>query len=184
MDRDTIVEELIALGFSPEFAQATLDELADLEAIAAGTVRAPSPAVPLEDFPLQRVGVEYNQSMQSRLHLLLRIQRRPYLPDRGQEKIYEFGCSRGLGRYASGRVCGTPQHSCNLLWRRDAAQFSRDAHHRGVRNRAQRRAAESGKQIEFSLTTNATLLTEEIIEFLSDHKIGVTVSIDGDRELQ
>src|SRR5260370_22450388 len=48
---------------------------------------------------------------------------------------------------------------------------------------AKRRASESGKEIEFSLTTNATLLNEEIVEFLSDHRIGVTVSIDGDREL-
>ena len=48
---------------------------------------------------------------------------------------------------------------------------------------ATRRAAELGKRIEFSLTTNATLLTEEIVDFLSGHKIGVTVSIDGDQEL-
>jgi uncharacterized protein len=33
------------------------------------------------------------------------------------------------------------------------------------------------------LTTNATLLSEEIIDFLSAHRIGVTVSIDGDQEL-
>jgi uncharacterized protein len=48
---------------------------------------------------------------------------------------------------------------------------------------ARRRATELGKAIEFSLTTNATLLNEEIIEFLSDNRVGVTVSIDGDREL-
>src|SRR5260370_16973125 len=48
---------------------------------------------------------------------------------------------------------------------------------------ASQKAAAAGKKIEFSLTTNATLLTEEIIDFLSAHRIGVTVSIDGDREL-
>jgi uncharacterized protein len=48
---------------------------------------------------------------------------------------------------------------------------------------ASQKAAAAGKKIEFSLTTNATLLNEEIIEFLSEHRIGVTVSIDGDREL-
>ena len=40
-----------------------------------------------------------------------------------------------------------------------------------------------GKQVEFSLTTNATLLTEQTIDFLAEHKIGVTISIDGNREL-
>ena len=48
---------------------------------------------------------------------------------------------------------------------------------------AKRRSAETNKTVEFSLTTNGTLLSEKIIDFLSEHKIGVTVSIDGDREL-
>lgn len=49
---------------------------------------------------------------------------------------------------------------------------------------ARRRANEEGKFIDFSLTTNATLLTSEIIQFLADHHVGVMVSIDGPRELQ
>jgi uncharacterized protein len=48
---------------------------------------------------------------------------------------------------------------------------------------ARRKSAAAGKQVEFSLTTNATLLTEEMVEFFSEHRMGVTVSIDGDREL-
>jgi uncharacterized protein len=49
---------------------------------------------------------------------------------------------------------------------------------------AKDRAAELGKEIDFSLTTNATLLKEEIIEFLAEHNFGVTVSIDGPKDLQ
>ena len=49
---------------------------------------------------------------------------------------------------------------------------------------ARRRAAEMGKQVEFSLTTNATLLQPDIIDFLADNDIGVTVSIDGPRDMQ
>jgi len=49
---------------------------------------------------------------------------------------------------------------------------------------ARSRAAELGKEIDFSLTTNATLLRPEIIEFLAENQIGVTISIDGPRELQ
>ena len=48
---------------------------------------------------------------------------------------------------------------------------------------AKRKAAEAGKRVDFSLTTNATLLTEDIVDFLAEHRVGVTVSIDGDREL-
>src|SRR5262249_49748150 len=49
---------------------------------------------------------------------------------------------------------------------------------------ARRRAAEEGKEIDFSLTTNATLLRTDIIEFLADNRVGVTVSIDSPKELQ
>jgi uncharacterized protein len=49
---------------------------------------------------------------------------------------------------------------------------------------ARRRAAELGKQVDFSLTTNATLLKPEIIEFLAEEQVGVTISIDGPREVQ
>jgi uncharacterized protein len=49
---------------------------------------------------------------------------------------------------------------------------------------AKEKAAEQGRAIDFSLTTNATLLTPAIIEFLSDNNIGVTVSMDGPPELQ
>ncbi|PYP88092.1 MAG: quinohemoprotein amine dehydrogenase maturation protein [Blastocatellia bacterium AA13] len=47
---------------------------------------------------------------------------------------------------------------------------------------ARKRAAETGKYVDFSMTTNATMLTEEIIEFLVKNNIGVTVSIDGPKE--
>jgi uncharacterized protein len=49
---------------------------------------------------------------------------------------------------------------------------------------ARQRAAEVGKQIDFSLTTNATLLRPEVIEFLADERVGVTISIDGPEEMQ
>jgi uncharacterized protein len=46
---------------------------------------------------------------------------------------------------------------------------------------ARQKAAEQGRSVDFSLTTNATLLTPAIIEYLSENEIGVTVSMDGDK---
>lgn len=43
----------------------------------------------------------------------------------------------------------------------------------------ERRFAEAGKQVEFIMTTNATLLTEEIVDYLNAHRFGLSVSIDG-----
>jgi uncharacterized protein len=49
---------------------------------------------------------------------------------------------------------------------------------------ARRRAAETGKEVDFSLTTNATLLRPDVIEFLAENRVGVTISIDGPKEVQ
>ena len=49
---------------------------------------------------------------------------------------------------------------------------------------ARQRAAELGKDVDFSLTTNATLLRPDIIEFLAENRVGVTISIDGPEEIQ
>ena len=48
---------------------------------------------------------------------------------------------------------------------------------------ASERAGEQGRHVDFSLTTNATLLTPAIIEFLSENRVGVTVSMDGPKEM-
>jgi len=49
---------------------------------------------------------------------------------------------------------------------------------------ARERAAAQGKHVDFSLTTNGTLLKPETIEWLADNEVGVTISIDGPREVQ
>ena len=48
---------------------------------------------------------------------------------------------------------------------------------------ARERAHEAGKYVDFSLTTNATLLTPPVIEFLTENQVGVTISIDGPKEM-
>ncbi|WP_366923920.1 nif11-like peptide radical SAM maturase [Metallumcola ferriviriculae] len=49
---------------------------------------------------------------------------------------------------------------------------------------AQQRVNEVDKKISFNVTTNATLLNDDVISFLEKHKVNVTVSIDGPKEIQ
>ncbi|MBS1818326.1 MAG: quinohemoprotein amine dehydrogenase maturation protein [Acidobacteria bacterium] len=49
---------------------------------------------------------------------------------------------------------------------------------------ARQRAAELGKDVDFSLTTNATLLKPDVIEYLVQNQVGVTISFDGPPEVQ
>lgn len=49
---------------------------------------------------------------------------------------------------------------------------------------ARQRAAELGKDVDFSLTTNATLLKPDVIQYLIENQVGVTISFDGPPEIQ
>lgn len=40
-----------------------------------------------------------------------------------------------------------------------------------------------GKELSFSITSNATLITAEIIEFFSEHNISLMISLDGPEEI-
>lgn len=54
---------------------------------------------------------------------------------------------------------------------------------RQVVDYAETRAEEVGKAVDFSLTTNATLLTEELVAWFDAHRFGLTVSMDGPRAM-
>ncbi|MCE1245622.1 MAG: SPASM domain-containing protein [Firmicutes bacterium] len=46
----------------------------------------------------------------------------------------------------------------------------------------EQRAAETGKRIGFTLTTNAVLLNDEVIDFVKEHNVSLILSLDGDRD--
>ncbi|WP_136679617.1 quinohemoprotein amine dehydrogenase maturation protein [Neptunomonas sp. XY-337] len=48
---------------------------------------------------------------------------------------------------------------------------------------AEQRFAELGKPVDFTMTTNATLLTKEIADWLSEHRFGLSVSMDGPKAI-
>jgi uncharacterized protein len=54
---------------------------------------------------------------------------------------------------------------------------------RCVVDRATSQAEGSGKKVSFALTTNGTVLNDEVARFLDDKGIGVTVSMDGFQEV-
>jgi uncharacterized protein len=178
--RDDIVRNLTPRGHAPAEIEATIDEMDQAEMIATGPSRRPSPAVPLQKFPLQRIVL--NVTNQCNLACTYCYE---YSPDRIAQQ-------EGKPKYMSADVA---ESAVDMLFKE--AEERPKLHvtffggetllnfpvMRSTVEYAERKAAELGKQIDFSLTTNATLLSEEIIDFLSAHRIGVTVSVDGDQEL-
>jgi uncharacterized protein len=48
---------------------------------------------------------------------------------------------------------------------------------------AEARCAESDKRVNFTLTTNATMLDQASVDFFDQHRFGISISIDGPREV-
>ena len=179
-DSDSIVGFLRSSGYAmPEIFQ-TLGELEQAEVLQRKNRPAVTPVLPQESFPLQRVVL--NVTNQCNLAC-------GYCYEYSDDKISE---TAGKPKYMSDAIS---EAAIDMLMRESA---DRPLVHvtffggetllnfpmlRSAVRYAQEKAAESNKTVEFSLTSNATLLNERIVDFLAEHRIGVTVSIDGDREL-
>jgi uncharacterized protein len=180
LDRTSIVKSMVATGYDVPSVEAALDEMIELDAIASSHGKQPMPEVPLKEFPLQRVVL--NITNQCNLACTYcyeysadRIAQTAGKPKYMQAEIAEASVEMLLQESGS-----RPNIHVTFFGGETLLNFPVM---RTTVEYARRRATELRKQIEFSLTTNATLLNEEIIEFLSDNRVGVTVSIDGDREL-
>jgi len=178
--RSDIVAHFIDKGLELAEIEATIDDLDQAAVIASGFSKPPAPVVPLQKFPLQRVVLNVTNQCNLACTYCYEYSADKIAQQDGKPKymtadiaesavemlILEAGGREGLHVTFFG---GETLLNFNVM--RTTVIY------------AERRAAELGKRIEFSLTTNATLLNETIVDFLSEHRIGVTVSIDGDQEL-
>ena len=178
--RQELFEFLLRRGHNPHEAALALEELEQADVIGLGEHAPVQPKMPDRSFPLQRIVL--NVTNQCNLAC-------GYCYEYSDDKISN---TTGKPKYMNHEVA---EAAIDMLIHESA---SRPAIHvtffggetlmnfpllRSSVDYAKRRCAETNKTVEFSLTTNATLLNEKIVDFLSEHRIGVTVSIDGDREL-
>ena len=99
----------------------------------------------------------------------------------GKPKFMDWETAKASVEYLLAQSPGRQSRPHHFLRRRDADELP--AAEAGGRVRERARRTEQGGKIDFSLTTNATLLTPAIIEFLAENRIGVTVSMDGPKEM-
>jgi uncharacterized protein len=179
-----LVEELSA-QFSRSYLEETIAELLQVRALGvAGVPEAPPPRqMPPENFPLTTMVL--NVTNQCNLSCT-------YCYEYGEDKIVDTE----NGRKPKFMSEETARESVDFMLRE--AGDNRVAHLtffggetllnlpvlKSTIAYARLRAAEVGKEIDFSLTTNATLLKPDVIEFLAENRVGVTISIDGPKEVQ
>jgi uncharacterized protein len=186
-----VIRELEKSGADDRFLssamQEALAELQRVQAIAVGPVHDPPSkrvkTIPPADFPLTTMVL--NVTNQCNLSCT-------YCYEYGEDKIVDTE----NGKKPKFMSEATAQESVDFMFKQ--AGTNRAVHLtffggetllnfpvlKSTVEYARVRAKELGKQVDFSLTTNATLLRPEIIEWLVDNQIGVTISIDGPKEMQ
>jgi uncharacterized protein len=178
--REELFEIFLERGYRPSEIHIALAELEQSDVIASGDYVPEQPKMPDRSFPLQRIVL--NVTNQCNLAC-------GYCYEYSDDKISN---TAGKPKFMQHAVA---ESAIDMLIRESAQRPSIHVTFfggetlmnfpllRSAVDYAKLKCAEASKTVEFSLTTNATLLNEKIVDFLSEHKIGVTVSIDGDREL-
>jgi uncharacterized protein len=182
-DADTLVRDLSS-RFDEDEVRETLDELRRVRAIGEADERASTPKIlPLAPVPLQTLVV--NVTNQCNLSCA-------YCYEYGEDKIVDTEngkqpkfmneeTARAAVDFALRESRDNPSAHITFFGGETLMNFpvlkSTIAY-------ARARAAAAGKEVDFSLTTNATLLKPEVIDFLADNRVGVTISIDGPEDLQ
>ncbi len=178
-DTEVIVADLVSQGHSRADIVDSIGELLELRAIHDGRVHKNLVQEPPADFPLQTLVM--NVTNQCNLSC-------QYCYEFGEDKV---ATPSGKPKFMDWE---TAKQSVDYLVRESAMRKTIHITFFGgetlmnfpllkkVVDYAREKASEAGKEIDFSLTTNATLLSTAIIDFLAENAVGVTVSIDGNRE--
>lgn len=175
-----LVEELGKFGFSEAEAIELLAELAQSRAILAGNAPQESPQNPPPQFPLQTLVLNLtNQCNLSCAYCYEFGEDKVATPD-GKPKFMDLETARSAVDLLFAESGGRPGVHITFFGGETLMHFGLL---RQVVGYASDQAAALGRSVDFSLTTNATLLTPAIIDFLAEYRIGVTVSMDGPPDL-
>jgi uncharacterized protein len=175
-----LLQALMEQGASREDAKECIEELVSVRALRPEGGWSDPVEEPPANFPLQTLVI--NLTNQCNLSC-------QYCYEFGEDKV---ATPEGKPKFME---LDTARQSVDFLFQQ--AQGRRAAHItffggetlmnfpllRQIVDYANGKAREHGMYIDYSLTTNATLLRPDIIEYLSENAIGVTVSMDGPEEL-
>ena len=180
LTRDQIVGELTARGYERSNIEETLDELHQAHAIALGEgFVEPGLEAPQQPFPLQTVVMNVtNQCNLSCSYCYEYGEDRIATPE-GKTKFMSEETARSTVDFLLNQSPGRRMVHLTFFGGETLLNFKVV---KSTIEYARTKAAEMGKYIDFSMTTNATMLTSEIISFLAENNVGVTVSIDGPKE--
>lgn len=177
---DELAATLKAEGIPARDAQELLAELYHSRVIVAGDLPAEPLADAPADFPLQTLVLNLTNQCNLSCQYCYEFGADKVATPEGKPKFMDFETARASVDFLLDHSPGRRAVHITFFGGETLMNFPLL---KQVVNYAGKCAAGQGRSIDFSLTTNATLLTPAIIEFLSENRIGVTVSMDGPPDL-
>ncbi|MHA6344332.1 quinohemoprotein amine dehydrogenase maturation protein [Roseivivax sp. CAU 1761] len=163
--------------FAAAEAAARLDELVRLDIVNDGRpLRPERPPIELETFPLTTVVLNVNTGCN--LACSYCYKEDLAIPSKGRKMAFDTAVKSVELLLAE----NPDRDSYNIVFF-GGEPLSNLPLIRQVVDWAEPHFAALGKAVNFSLTTNATLLNEEVIDWLDAHRFGLTVSMDGPKAL-
>lgn len=175
-----LVEALVAQGASREEARNCIEELVATRALApAGGWKEPVDEAPAQ-FPLQTLVINLTNQCNLSCQYCYEFGEDKVATPEGKPKFMEFETAKQSVDFLFAEAGTRKQVHITFFGGETLMNFPLL---KKIVDYSREEAANRGVAIDYSLTTNATLLRPDIIEYLSENAIGVTVSMDGPKEL-
>jgi uncharacterized protein len=175
MDRGQLIEEL----GSPD-AEDLITELESVRMLVGAEAAPQGVENPPADFPLQTVVLNLTNQCNLACQYCYEFGEDKVATPDGKPKFMDFETAKASVDFLLNQSSGRQAVHITFFGGETLMNFPLLQRVVGYANE---QAAARGRDVDFSLTTNATLLTPTIIRFLSENRIGVTVSMDGPAEL-
>jgi len=178
--REDLVAEFKNEGHPAAEIEEAMEELEQCRAIAAGAAFTEPIQKPPTPFPLQTLVLNVTNHCNLSCKYCYEYGEDRLATPEGKPKFMNAETARASVDYLIGQSPGRRAIHLTFFGGETLLNFPLV---RQTIEYARERAQAAGKYIDFSLTTNGTLLRPEIIEYLAENRVGVTISLDGPREM-
>jgi uncharacterized protein len=178
--RSELISRMAARGLTLDDAAELVDEMTASRVIVSGSPGHEALEEPPADFPLQSLVMNLTNQCNLSCTYCYEFGEDKVATPEGKPKFMDLTTARASVDFLLTQSNGRQAVHITFFGGETLMNFPLL---KEVVSYASQRAKDEGRSIDFSLTTNATLLTPAIIEFLSDDNIGVTVSMDGPPDL-
>ena len=177
---ESLASDLIGSGVPGEEARMLLTELLQAGVIVQASIPTDAPQNPPSVFPLQTLVLNLTNQCNLSCQYCYEFGADKVATPEGKPKFMDLETAKASVDFLLAQSAGRRTIHITFFGGETLMNFPLL---KQVVGYASQQAQAEGRTIDFSLTTNATLLTPAIIAFLSENRIGVTVSMDGPKEL-